>query len=589
MAVPRFNPGVPDVNLRQITHFSPTGTEAQAQLWGQVSAEFAKVGNTFSEIESRRVQAQQETMGKVAAGTEGFDPAQLKQGITAADRAFYKGAVASYMSRMDIDTNTSLANINAETYEDPSLMQRRMRNYVDSVAARMPVDIALQYKEGAMRIANNYFTNSVSAAAGRARSQQKDDIQAGIELSERRLKELGVPTTPAAQAAYEQEAAVLKTKQDAAVESGIFTPNQIAVRNQVLKEDLEDGTIYEAVSNQPGAAKFDFAMKVAEGKSGTGLDLLPPDRRYRAVQVAQTMLNAEKAQEDMAEKTRTRAAEAAIWDTSELAASDPRNPATIQKVNQLMTLANTPETVTQAAKLRNFVANPDDPRFLSSNKEYKDYLELEAARGSLTQTQVDTAWGSDSINTRISTNDRQALSQMIKVRPKGIMGTNAWDTFVGKLEAQFPVRERRRTGMSALFAQLGLDVPNAGGTGKTANGLTEGQMKANEGLVKQILMETQEKISNGDITSESSLTEYGGRKIAELRQQYGLDAGGVANQKVSLTPAKQGAYLTIQNDATMQQMFEKYKKDRAAFARDAATNQLDIRTINTISTMLEGE
>lgn len=588
MPIPRFNPGTPDVNLTQIRKFSPVGDQAQADMWGEVGQQMQKVSATFGEIEQRRVTAEQERLGVVAGADANFDPATAQKVVTSADRAFRKGAISSYMARMDIDTNQNLTTINAESFDDPALMRRRMMNYVDAQAGKMPVDIAVDYKQGAMRSVDAYYSNSVSSAASRTRSQQKDDIQAGIELSERRLKELGVPTSPAAQAAYELEAAKLNVKQQQAIESGVMTPNQIAVRQQVLKEDLEDGTIYEAVMNQPGAAKFDFAMKVAEGKSGTGLDLLPPDRRMRAVTVAQQLLNAEKAQEDLAEKTRTKTAEQAVWNASELISANPTDPRAAQVANSLMSIANTPETVTQAAKLRSYVANPADPRFAASNKEYLDYLQLEGARGSLTQQQVDTAWGNDSANTRISTADRQQLSQLIKSRPKGILGTNAWDTYVGKLEAEFPVRERRRTGMNALFAQLGLNVPTANGA-VSANGLTEGQMKANEGLVKQVLLETQEKIAKGDIASEASLTEYGGKKITELRQYFQGSTVNKENRPLVMSPAKQGAYLTVQTQPTQQQLYTKYKNDREAFARDAASGQLDVKTINTISRMLEGE
>lgn len=589
MPIPTFNPGTPNVDLTQIRRFNPAGDQAAADMWGSVSNEMAKVSSTFGEIEARRVMAEQEQLGKVAGAENGFDPSTLGKAVTQADMAFRKGAIGSYMARLDIDTNQAFTTINAESFEDPALLRRRMENYVDAQAGKMPVDVAIDYKQGALRSVDAFYSNSVSSAASRARSQQKDDIQAGIELSERRLKELGVPTNPASQAAYELEAAKLKVKQQNAIEAGVMTPNQIAVREQVLKEDLEDGTIYEAVMGQPGAAKMDFAMKVAEGKSGTGLDLLPPDRRIRAVTVAQQFLNAEKAQEDLAEKTQTRVAEQTIWNASELVAANPTDPRARAVVGNLMSLANTPETVNQVGKLRSYIANPNDARFAASNREYLDYLQLEAARGSLTQQQVDTAWGNDSANTRISTADRQQLSQLIKVKPKGILGTNAWDTFVGKLETEFPVRERRRTGMNALFASLGLNIPSANGNAVTANGLSEGQMKANEGLVKQVLLETQEKISKGDIASEASLTDYGAKKIAELRQFYQGAAVDKANRPLVMSPAKQGAYMTVKTQPTMDQLYAKYKNDRDGFARDAASGQLDVKTINTINRMLEGE
>ncbi len=589
MPIPRFNPGNPDVNLTQIRQFQPAGAQAEAEMWGDLSREMTRVSNTFGEIETRRVMAEQETAGKVQAADPNFDPMTLrKAAVTAADTAYRKGAVSSYMARLDIETNQAMTQINAESFEDPAMLRKRMENHVQSVASKMPIEVAVDYTAGAMRQADAYYANAVSAAAGRQRSQQKDDIKAGLELSERRLKELGVPSTPAAQAAYEMEAAKLKVKQQQALEAGVMTPNEILVREQVLKEDLEDGTVYQAIWEQPAASRLNFAMSVAEGKSGTGLDLLPPDRRMRAVQVAQQIGNAEEAQRRINEMAQTRQAEQAIWNATEIVSTNPTDPRAREVVGKLMTLANTPETVEQAGKLRAYVMNPADPRFAASNPEYVDYLELEAARGKLTQQQIDSAWGNDSINTRVSTQDRQRLAQLIKVKPDGLVRTNAWDTYVAKLEQEFPVRERRRTGMNALFAQLGINVPSATG-GVTMNGLTEAQMKANEQLVKQVLLETQEKIAKGEIASESSLTEYGGKKITELRQYFGGGSVNPANKPNVVPPSKQGAYGVMQTNPTLQQLHVKYKNDREAFARDASNGMLDVQTINTISRMLEGE
>lgn len=590
MPIPRFNPGTPNVNLTQITRFSPSGSAAQAEMWGQVAKDMGQVASTYGEIERRRVLTEQETAGKVAAADPNFDPNQLRQKvITSADAAYRKGAVASYMAQLDTQKSAAFTAINAESFEDPALLRRRMEQYIDATAAKMPLEVAIEYKQGALREADAYYANSMSAASGRARSQQKDDIKAGIELSEMKLKDLGVPSNPAAQAAYELEAAKLDVKYRQAVEAGVMAPNEVLVRGQVLKQDLEDGTIYQSVIDQPSAARFDFAMKVAEGKSGTGLDLLPADRRYRAVQIAQQTLNAEAAQEKIMEMAQTKQAEEAVWKASELVAANPGDPRAAQTVNRLMALANTPETVQQAAKLRSYVANPGDPRFAKSNPEYMEYLELEAARGRLTQQQVDSAWGDDNLNTRVSTADRQKLSKLLQVRPKGIVGTNAWDTYVTRLEAEFPVRERRRTGMSALFAQLGINVPQAGQTGPSANGLTDAQMRANEGLVKQVLLETQEKIASGDIASENSLTEYGGKRISELRQYFGGAGANAANRPVTYAPSQQGAVMLMQTRPTIQQQYDRYKVDREAFARDASNGTLDVQTINTISRMLEGE
>lgn len=590
MPLPRFNPGVPNADLSQVRSFQPSGAQAEASMWNEMAGDMSRVSRVWGEIEDRRVANEQEAAGKVAGADPNFDPMSLrKQAVTMADAAFRKGAVASYTANLDRADNAFFTQVNAESFDDPALLRRRMEQHVDATAAKMPLEIAVDYKNGAMRQVDAYYSNAMSAATGRARSQQKDDIQAGIELSERKLKEMGTPTTPEAQAAYSLEAAKLKVKQEQAMQAGIYTPNQIAVRNQVLQEDLQDGTMYQAVGSQPADMRLDFAMKVAEGKSGTGLDMLSPEKRWRAVQIAQQMYNAEKAQEDFRERTQTKQAETAVWNAANLIVPNPTDPRARPVVENLMQIANTPETVLQATKLRDYVNNPTDTRFATSTPEYADYLQLEAARGNLSQRQLDEAWGNSNAGSRLSTQDWQGLTKLIQSKPKGIVGSNAWDTFVSKLQAEFPVRERRLTGMAGLFAQIGINVPKVDDNSVQANGLTDAQMKANEGLVKQVLLDAQEKISNGTLASESSLTDWGGKKIAEMRQYYSGAGVDKTNRAQNLGPQQQGAALVVNSDAQMKALVNKYRNDREAFARDASNGLLDTRTINTITRQLQGE
>lgn len=583
MPLPRFNPGVPNADLSQVRSFQPSGAQAEASMWNEMAGDMSRVSRVWGEIEDRRVANEQEAAGKVAGADPNFDPMTLrKQAVTMADTAFRKGAVASYMSNLDLQKSEAFTTINAESFEDPALMRRRMEQYVDATAAKMPLEVAVDYKQGAMREADAYYANAMSAAAGRARSQQKDDIQAGIELSERKLKEMGTPTTPEAQAAYSLEAAKLKVKQEQAMQAGIYTPNQIAVRNQVLQEDLQDGTMYQAVGSQPADMRLDFAMKVAEGKSGTGLDMLSPEKRWRAVQVAQQMNNADDVAQRARDTMQRRQVQAQMIDITANVLKNPEAPDSQESVRKAIAIANTPEAVNQAYKLADYINNPNADRFKVQTREYAEHLAWRAARGDLDQQDVDGAFGADRIGNRIDAADWERLSANVRAVPRDIVKGNAWRTFVAQLENEFPVPQPMSP-QDAALAAAGFAVNRETGS----DGISQEQKLRNRALVTETLNDAQQKIISGDIASENLLTSYAGRKITELRQQFGSGLVDPANRKKPAAP--QGAFSLVGSDEGARNLYQQYKGDKAGFVARVKAGEIDRRTANAVWQLLNSE
>lgn len=595
MPIPTFNPGqAVTVRLDQVPKFEPSGARAEGQMWGDVSQEMDQVAHMVGEIDRQQVLDQQERAGMKAGAQPDFNPQQLEQvAATSADRVWRKAASASYLSKLDINGDAAMAKINAESGEDPEKLNQRLNEYIDGIASTMPETVALQYRDGASRTANAYYTNAVSSQVARDRGQHKADIIAGLELSEAKLKDMGAPDSPEAEKAQQLEAAKYAVRRRQAVEAGVLTENQLAVREQALQQDMTNSTIFQAVRAAPD--KLDFALKLANGQSGLpGLDNLPADTRRYGVQVAQQLINEQNATEAIQKKQRLQQASEIITTDGEAIIDTPWAADMPAKAQQLETLALTPDAVDYVGKLRAYVANPSDERFTVMNGDTTvgDYLDYKAARGELSSDDVNTAWGNEQVNSRIDTATRKKLQLAVKGIPDQVVGSTAWKTYVARLETEFPVPDRSMSPKEAMLMQLWGHKPSGPG-GLNANGLTDAKMKENEQLVKQVLYDTQNKIRTGDIASESSLTEYSTKKLAELRQTYGGASVDTSARPLLTTPDKQAAWATITNDPSGTTLWTRYRADRKAFVDDVAAGRIDTRTpdgirrVNAINRLLQ--
>lgn len=595
MAIPTFNPGQTiAVRLDQVPKFEASGARAEAKVWGDVSQEMGEVSRMVGEIDRQQVLDQREQEGLRAGAQANFDPAELEQvARTSADRVYRKAASASYLSKLDIDGDAAMAKINAEHAEDPETLQQRLTQYIDGIASTMPEGVALQYRDGASRTANAYITNAVNGRAARDRGQQKADILAGLELSEAKLKEMGAPDTPEAVKAQQLEAAKYAVRRRQAVDAGVLTENQMMVREQALQEDMTNSTIFQAVRAAPD--KLDFALKLADGKSGIAtLDSLSADTRRYGVQVAQQLINEKNAAEAIQKKERLAQANEIIATDGEEIIDSPWSADMPARALQLETLALTPDAVEYVGKLRAYVADPSNERFqvMNGDTTVGDYLDYKAARGELTSDDVNRSWGNEQINSRIDTATRKKLQLAVKGIPNEVVGTPAWKTYVARLEQEFPVPDRSMSPREAMLLQLwGRKASGPGGL--NANGLTDAKMQENERLVKQVLYDTQNKIRAGEIASESSLTEYSTKKLAELRQTYGGTSVDTSARPKLDTVEKQSAWATISNDPSATTLWTRYRADRKAFVDDVAAGRIDtttpdgVRRVNAINRMLQ--
>lgn len=589
MAIPTFSPGqLIGPNSVSVRKYNPNGDLAEANMWGDVAHEMGKVAQTFSDIETRRALEEAEAEGIRQASNPDFDPEVLKkQAITSADRAFRKGATTAYLSNLDMQTDQELVRINAESSGDPDLLFERMKTHIDSVSQQMPEVIAMQFKEGALRQANGYYTNALSGMASRVRSQQKTDILAGIELSESKLEQIGSPGSAEAEEQFSLEGAKYRVKLQSAVEAGFITENEALLRQSNLQDKMLDVSIKQAVFSAPD--RLDFAMKVAAGESGTDFDNLPVNKRYNAVTAAQQFINAENSAQSLRDQQMRELVSSQVLQISDAVLSSPEDSASVEAVQRAISIANTPETVDQAYKLRDYIQNPNAARFQPLSGEYQEHLEYKAALGSLDQRTVNNAFGADMPDNRIGVEGWRALTSELSARPSEIVGGNAWKTFTERLESEFPVPQRSSKGLAGLAASLGLDVTNIN-IADGMDGVSEKQKQENRRLLTQVLRDTQQKISDGDIDSESSLTQYATQKLGELRQQFGAASLNQNNRVKSRGPATQAAFVVMGSDEETRRMYQKYKDDRKGFLRDVNAGKIDMRTANTINRLLsDGE
>lgn len=586
MAIPTFRPGeTTEVNLSSVRKFEPAGDRAAAQMWNDVANEMGRVVQTYNEIETNKALDRAQNEGIIAASQPGYDPQELnREAVTAADRAYRKGATAAYLSQLDMQTDQALTRINAESLDDPEVLRERMSAHIEMVSSQMPPVVAVQFKEAAASQANAYYTNSLSSQASKARTMQKTDVMAGLELSEARLAELGIPDNPQAEQQASLEGAKYKVKLQAAIEAGFLSPNEAALRTQDLQEKLLDSTIYKAVYSSPD--RLNFAMKVANGESGTDLDALPVAKRYRAVTVAQQMINADEAAERLRNEQIRTQVNAQMLDISRNVFAAPQSEQAQAQIQKALTIANTPDAVDLAYKLQNYSAAPDAERFRPINGEYQAHLEYRAARGDLRQSDVNSAFGAEQPNSRIGADGWQKLTTELGSKPDKLVGSNAWDVFVARLESEFPVPQRSSVGLAALAAKLNLPANSINLIDGT-DGVGDKQKQENRSLITQVLRDTQQQIAAGVIDSESSLTNYGTKKLGELRQQYGAGSLNPANKVKPRGPQQQAAWVVVGSDENARRMYEKYKDDREGFMRDLNAGKIDRRTANTINRLMK--
>lgn len=567
MPIPTPAQGQTSVNLRRVPSVNSTAQRAEAQMWGEISNQMGRVASVFGQIDSRRVAAERERQGAIDGASEDFDPNQTNVRTSGA-RIYRDSALKSYMARLEMDTQTALSRINVEQSQDPDSMVKSMNAYIDKTATDMPADVAANYKVMSSKTVNSLAIRAFEAKAARERDLAKRDTLALIDIAEERLGSFGIPQSAEDEELMAVEFAKYQSALDGAVESGFLAENETVLRREQLRGRVEDSTIMSAIQQAPN--KLEFALAVAEGRSGTALDEYTPAARQKALASAQSLYSVEEQIESKAKAAQAAARKRFKTNAYKNLYANPESPQNNLVLEALENYATSPDDIVEVQRLRDFLENAQTERFTESNPQHLSYLESLAARGDLTLDELDMSHGSENKNIRLATSDYRRLVDEVESNREGLVNTITWESWQERLDLEFPSLEKMSTSEMMLALVTGNSAdPNSGLSGDDL-----AKRKSFEKAKQALRVEAKTKIADGDISSESDLNEFLGEEYAKMKQRFGSKSLG---EGLTVQPP---VLQMLPQD--VRDNYPLYLADENKFLSDVASGKLTAEQANVI-------
>jgi hypothetical protein len=587
MPITTFRPGdVDNTNFRGIPSIKPVGLDAEASLYGTVANEFDKVTQVFEGIQKQKKEMdKRESLAQVKIAEkdlENVDPAATGTNTTqkvqnAATKQVVDAGVQGYSAKMEIDLQGNMARIAQQNAGNPGLMHQKMQAYIEETTATLPKELETYYRGNATREANYYLSQATTDRVNADVGEAKNTVVTLIDSQQDQLQAMPAPASPAAQTALELRSAKYRVALDNAVKAGYLTPGEAQLRVMEVQESVMASAIVGEIQRAPN--KLQFALDVAAGRSGTYLDAASPKQRLQGLAAATTMANVEDQIQARKDREVERARGAAFVRYQKQILADPNADHTATLTRMLNT-AQTPADMERYSKMKDFIENSQNDLYNKSSPKAVAMLDYQANKGILTQDALDDAFANNDPNRRIGITDYNRLSGKIDEMREGLTDTLAYRTFADRLSLEFPAP--KKSGLDAIVSAIGRSqVPVGASTPLT----TTENMSENERLQNETLLELQEAIRDGTITSPQQLTTWGNERLNMIRTQRGK---GLYQPEI-VNPGVKMAQDEVAADPALNGLYQSYKNDRVRFINDVRSGKLTVYQANLINRALRGE
>ena len=190
--LPTFNPqGARGTNFAQLAtgtgsyagfHMQADALQTAANFWAD-QAEFV------GQIEDERMEHLAFTAGITQGLSPTFDPNNIPEGITIADKAFREGAVQSYTAVQETELDIKLQDLALEHWDDPVTFRAMSQNMLEGATSQMPAIVGGPILLDGMRSANNLYANLHTSKIKRQRKLQEASLTSSLEYNEQQLEQ----------------------------------------------------------------------------------------------------------------------------------------------------------------------------------------------------------------------------------------------------------------------------------------------------------------------------------------------------------------------------------------------------------------
>lgn len=587
MPIDVFRPGdVDNTNFRGLPKVNPTGLQTEAALYDTVANEMAKVSQTFNAIQARKNElAKREAMARVKIAEEelkNVDPVS-GNGVTAsmtpaaaASKQVVDAGVQGYTAKMEIDLQGNLARIANENAGNPARMREMMNAFIEKGQANLPPQISSYYKENATREANFYLEKTSRDQLNAGVAEAKNNVDTLINTQHDQLEQFGMPDSPVAQSTLELRSAKYRVALDNAVRAGHLTAGEAELRVLEIQDSMMESAIVGEIQRAPN--KLDFALKVAAGKSGTYLDNASPKQRQYALATAQSLASVEDQIEARKERAIAKAKEASFVYYQKQIITDPFGDHS-KTLDRMFKTASTVADMERYEKMKGFIDNAEDDLYNKSDRQTMMLFDMRANKGTLRQEDLDDAFANRDPKKRIGQADYRRLTEKLESEREGLTQTLAFKTFVDRLEIEFPAP--RKSGLEGFIAAMGGKQP----VGVSIPSEDGAALAANEKLQNETLLELQEAIRDGRITSPEQLTVWGEDRLNKIRASRNQ---GPYNPEIK-EPIVQMARDKVFADPALKGLYDAYKTDRVKFLNAVRSGKISAYDANVLNRAFKGE
>lgn len=251
--VVRFTPS--NINFSQIPTISTASQQAASNLFGQVSQTFNNVAAQANEIAAARAEVEGQRTGREAVqqGLEqGQQPSEIFSNVASQDdltvfgQAQFRAAQAAFAVSTKAEIDSVLSEIATRNASNPEAYITEARAAIDGFTKELPEEVGSSIQ--------NMVASTISADASKiSKSAAQADIDAANSLLANSINQgveqlLTFTQTEDAER-FNIKAAELNTEIDGAVELGILTEAQAAVKKQeVLTRVNEEAAVLTAAS-----------------------------------------------------------------------------------------------------------------------------------------------------------------------------------------------------------------------------------------------------------------------------------------------------------------------------------------------------
>lgn len=138
---------IPTFSSKMVTRTPEMGIVQQTGLraYADANKQWARTYDALAEWGNKKLDQYMEThqknSGIEAAMQAGFDPNQLDNPITAADRIYRESAINTYMMRLQTDLEDNISRMSLSNQYNPTRFQAQASEYLKTTATNLPIDM----------------------------------------------------------------------------------------------------------------------------------------------------------------------------------------------------------------------------------------------------------------------------------------------------------------------------------------------------------------------------------------------------------------------------------------------------------------